>query len=134
MTPAIQQSEEFNASPAELFELYMDSKKHSAATGGPAKISRKVGGAFTAWGGELWGKNLVIVPKRMIVQTWRSSHFKKGDADSILVITFSKAASGGRVDLVHVGVPEQDHAGVSQGWPKYYWEPWRAYLARKGKK
>lgn len=111
----------------------MDSKKHSAATGGPAKMSRKVGGTFTAWGGQLRGKNLLIVPKRMIVQSWRSSNFKKSDADSILVITFSKTATGGRVDLVHAGVPEQDHAGVSQGWAKYYWEPWRTYLAKRGK-
>jgi activator of HSP90 ATPase len=133
MTPAIQQSVEFAAPPAELFEMYMDSKKHSAATGGPAKMSRKVGGDFTAWGGQLRGKNLMIIPKRMIVQTWRSCNFKKADADSILVITFSKTPNGGRVDLVHVGVPEQDHAGVTQGWPKYYWEPWCAYLAKRSK-
>lgn len=133
MTPAIQQSEEFSASPAELFEMYLDSKKHSAATGGVAKISRKIGGAFTAWGGQLRGKNLLIIPKRMIVQSWRSTNFKKGDPDSILILTFSKTASGARVSLVHAGVPEQDHAGVSQGWPKYYWEPWRMYLARRGR-
>lgn len=131
MTPVIRQSEQFAASPAELFEMYMDSKKHSAATGGLAKLSRKAGGAFTAWGGQLWGKNLLIVPKRMIVQTWRSSNFKKDDADSILVLTFSKAPKGSRIDLAHVGVPAQDHAGVSKGWPKYYWEPWRAYLAKR---
>jgi activator of HSP90 ATPase len=133
MTPAIQQSVEFPATPAELFEIYMDSKKHSAATGGAAKISRKAGGAFTAWGGQLRGKNLVIIPKRMIVQTWRSTNFKKGDSDSILVLTFSKTATGARVDIVHAGVPEQDHAGVTEGWPKYYWEPWRAYLTKRGK-
>lgn len=133
MTPAIQQSEEFAATPAGLFEMYMDSKKHSAATGGAAKISRKAGGAFTAWGGQLRGKNLLIIPKRMIVQSWRSINFKKGDPDSILVLTFSKTATGARVDIVHAGVPEQDHAGVTQGWPKFYWEPWRAYLAKRGK-
>ncbi len=133
MMPAIQQSEEFAASPAELFEMYMDSKKHSAATGGAAKMSRKPEGSFTAWNGQLRGKNLVIIPKRMIVQTWRSTNFKKGDPDSILVLSFSKSPAGGRVDLVHVGVPEQDHMGVTQGWPKYYWEPWRAYLAGRRK-
>ena len=134
MTKAIQQSVEFSASPAQLFEMYMDSKKHSASTGGLAKLSRRVGGAFTAWGGQLRGKNLLIIPNRMIVQSWRSVNFKKGDADSILVLRFSKTARGSRVDLVHAGVPGQDHAGVKNGWPKYYWKPWRAYLAKKGKK
>jgi activator of HSP90 ATPase len=133
MTPTIQLSVEFPVSPAVLFEMYLDSKKHSAATGGRARMSRKVGGTFTAWGGQLRGKNLVIIPKRMIVQTWRSTNFKKSDADSILVLTFSKTATGGRVDLVHAGVAKQDHAGVNEGWPKYYWKPWRAYLAKRGK-
>ena len=133
MTPAIQQFVEFSAPPARLFEMYMDSKKHSAATGGLAKLSRRVGGAFTAWGGQLRGKNLLIISNRMIVQSWRSVNFKKTDPDSILVLTFSKTARGGRVDLVHAGVPKQDHAGVKQGWPKYYWKPWRTYLTKKAK-
>ena len=42
--------------------------------------------------------------------------------------TFTKAPGGGRIDLVQVGVPPHDHRGVTQGWPKYYWKPWRAYL------
>jgi activator of HSP90 ATPase len=129
MTRAIQQSIIFKASLKTLYEMYMDSKKHSEATGGAARISRKPGGRFTAWNGLLSGKNLLIVPNRMIVQAWRSCNFKAGDADSILVIGFSKHARGGRVDLVHINVPPQDHKGVSQGWPIYYWQPWRKYLA-----
>ncbi len=128
MTKAIQQSVEFKASPATLFEMYVDSRKHSKATGAPAKVSRKAGASFIAFDGALRGRNLIVVPNKMIVQTWRSSAFKKSDADSILVITFTKTSSGTRVDLVHVNVPEQDHQGVTEGWNKYYWEPWCAYL------
>ena len=80
----------------------------------------------------LLGKNLVLIPNRMIVQTWRSSEWKKADPDSILVVSFEKSASGGaQVDLEHVGVPEYDRTGVTQGWVKYYWEPWKAYLAAR---
>jgi hypothetical protein len=28
-------------------------------------------------------------------------------------------------------VPQYDHDGVTQGWTKYYWEPWKAYLAAR---
>lgn len=42
MTPAIEQSVTFKSTPAELYQLFMDSAKHTAATGAPAKISRKV--------------------------------------------------------------------------------------------
>ena len=76
MTPAIQQSVEFGVKPDTLFEIYMDSKQHSQATGAPAKLSRRVGGAFTAFGGQLTGKNLLLVPNQTIVQTWRASQWK----------------------------------------------------------
>jgi activator of HSP90 ATPase len=129
MTPAIEQSVSFHAAPAKLYELFMDSEKHTSATGMPAKISRKVGGNWFAFGKMLLGKNLVLIPNRMIVQSWRSSEWKKKDPDSILVVTFEKSSGGAtKVNLVHVGVPEYDHAGVTEGWPKYYWEPWKVYL------
>ena len=131
MTKAIQQSVKFKASPQALFELYLDSGKHSKATGQPAKLGRKPGDSFTAFGGALRGKNLLIVRNKMIVQLWRSMSFKKSDPDSILVLTFGKSAKGGRVDLVHVNVPIHDRSGVTKGWNKYYWKPWQAYLAKK---
>jgi activator of HSP90 ATPase len=134
MTKTIQQSVRFAARPAELFEMYLDSKKHSAATGGKATLSRKVGGAFTAWNRMLRGRHLAIVRNKMIVQTWRSVNFKPGDADSILILEFSKAPGGGQVDLVHVNVPPQDHKGVRNGWPNYYWKPWKKYIAAKSKR
>lgn len=111
----------------------MDSAKHSAATVMPAKVSCKVGGKWSAFSGMILGKNLVLVPNRMIVQAWRSAEWKKADPDSILVVTFEKAAGGDTtVHLVHVGVPLYDPQGVIQGWVKFYWEPWKVYLdARK---
>jgi activator of HSP90 ATPase len=129
MTKTIQQSVKFSASPDTLYGMYMDSKKHSSITGAPAKIGRKAGSPFSAFGDMLEGRTLLLVPGKMVVQAWRSGAWKKTDADSILVLTFSKDGSGGRVDLAHVNVPEHDHQGVTKGWEKYYWKPWRAYLA-----
>ncbi len=132
MTPVIQQRVEFKASPARLFRLYLDSKQHSAATRAKAVVSKNVGGKFSAFDGMITGTNLAIVPNRMIVQSWRAKHWKKTDLDSILVLTFSRTRQGTQLDLAHANVPEHDHEGVSKGWEKYYWKPWRAYLA-KGK-
>jgi uncharacterized protein YndB with AHSA1/START domain len=128
MTPAIQQSVEFDATPETLYEMYIDSKQHAQATGAPAKVSRRVGGTFTAFGGQLKGKNLLLTPNQMIVQACRAEMWKKSDPGSILVIQFSKTKTGTRVDLMHVNVPEHDHQGVTDGWCQYYWEPWRVYL------
>ena len=52
-----------------------------------------------------------------------------GRLDSILVLTFWPEGKGSRIELVHVNVPEEDFAGISEGWAKFYWNPWRAYLA-----
>jgi activator of HSP90 ATPase len=130
MTRAIQQSITLKSSPEELFDAFLDSRKHSALTGAPAKISRKPGGPFQAFGGQIRGRNLLIVPKRMVVQAWRADHWKATDPDSILIVQFSKVPGGGRIDLTHVNVPSHDHKGVTQGWAKYYWKPWKAYLAK----
>ena len=98
MTRPIRQSVTLNASPEELYETFLDSKKHAAVTGAPTKIDRKVGGRFTAFNGQLKGRTLLVEPKRLIVQAWRSSQWKPEDPDSILVLRFSKAARGGRID------------------------------------
>jgi activator of HSP90 ATPase len=134
MTKPIVQSATFKASPAELFVIFTDSKKHSAATGAKASVSAKAGAKWTAWDGMILGKNLVVIPGRMIVQAWRASHWKDSDLDSILIMNFSEAPAGGRVDLVHAGVPDHDHQGVTKGWPQYYWNPWKAYLKAQAEK
>jgi activator of HSP90 ATPase len=127
----IQQSVTLNASPEELFRTFLDSKRHSAMTGARARMSRRVGANFTAFDGELKGQNLLIVPNRMIVQAWRARQWKAADPDSILILRFTKAADGGRIELIHVNVPAYDRKGVRHGWPKYYWKPWKAYLSRR---
>ncbi|HEV2350270.1 MAG TPA: SRPBCC domain-containing protein [Terriglobia bacterium] len=126
----IQQTVDFPATPEQLFEIYMDSKKHSEATLAKATVSRKVGGKFTAFDGMLGGRNLIVAPNQLIVQAWRATHWKKTDPDSILVLKFSKTKSGGRVELLHANVPEYDFLGVKKGWPHYYWKPWRVYLKK----
>jgi activator of HSP90 ATPase len=132
MTPVIEQAVSFpKVTPADLYALFMDSAKHSAATGMPAKISRRVGGKWSAFGGMILGKNLALVPNRIIVQAWRSSAWKKADPDSVLVVRFEQIHNGAAAYLAHVGVPPYDHAGVIQGWKKYYWEPWKKYLAMR---
>ena len=133
MAKTIQQTVKFGAPPEKLFDIYLNLKKHAAAVNSQASISRKVGVRFRIFGGALQGKNLAITPKRMIVQSWRGSDWKKSEGDSILILTFSKAPGGGRISLVHANVPDRRYAGINRGWNKYYWKPWRAYLRRLGR-
>ncbi len=118
--------------PAEkLFDMYMSPKKHSAIAGGPVSISLKEGSKFRAFDGLISGKTLLVVPKHMIVQSWRGSHWKKEDIDSILILTFLSEGERGRIELVHVNVADSDYEGVREGWEKYYWKPWRELLEKE---
>jgi activator of HSP90 ATPase len=116
------------ASPDKLFDMYLDATEHAAFTGLPVTIEPHSGGAFSAFAGMLSGKILHIEPKSLIVQTWRSANWPLTAMDSVLTLSFWPADDGARIELVHVNVAEDDFAGVSHGWEKYYWRPWRAYL------
>ena len=136
MTKTIQQSIEFKGvSPKELFDTYMDSKKHAAAIGAPVSISRKVGSRFTAFGkGHLLGTILQIVPNRMIVQSWRGqTEWKDNELDSILVLTFENISGGAKITLVQSGVPERSFDKFNKGWKENYWKPWKLYIKQKNK-
>src|SRR6266849_166510 len=133
MPKTIQQKVTFRASPDKLFDIYLSSRKHSAATGAKAVMSRKVGGKFMAHAGHLRGRNLAIVPKRLIVQAWRGSNWKKRDLDSTLVLVFNRIPCGGRISMVHVNVPDAHASSINRGWAEYYWKPWKAYLRRNSR-
>jgi len=117
------------APPERLFDMYLDPAAHAAITGAPVMIAPSPGAPFHAFNGFLTGTILHVEPKRLIVQTWRSVNFPADALDSVLVLSFWRQEGGGRIELVHVNVPVEDFAGVSNGWEQYYWAPWRAALA-----
>ena len=119
------------APPERLFDMYLDADAHAAFTGSPVTISPTPGAPFRAFGGVLSGTILQVVPKRLIVQSWRSPHWGPADLDSTLILTFVPEQGGGRIELAQINVVETDFAGVSHGWEKFYWTPWRAYLTRQ---
>ena len=132
MGKTIQQTVKFSVPPEQLFNIYLDSKKHSAAIAARASLSRKVGAKFQAHDGYIRGKNLAIVPKRMIVQSWRGANWKKTDQDSVLILTFSRGPGGARITLVHANVTDHLYTMLNKGWNTHYWKRWKAYLKRKG--
>src|SRR5512136_2955477 len=102
----LKQTATFKATPHAVYEILMDEKQHAAFTGGEAKISRKVGGKFSIYDGDIEGVNLELAPDKKIVQSWRYSNWPKGYYSKA---TFSlKATSNGtRLTFTQTGVPEE---------------------------
>jgi len=129
----IRQSVVLPASAESLFDSYLDPATHAAITGFPVTIGGEPGSPFQAFADQLSGTILAVVPPHLIVQSWRSMKFNATDTDSTLILSFSSDAANpanGRIDLVHLDVPQHDYDDVVAGWTKYYWEPWRAHLGR----
>ena len=61
------------APPGKLFDMYLDPKFHAASTGAPVSIGHRRGAPFRAFNGMLTGTILQVVPKRLIVQSWRAN-------------------------------------------------------------
>ena len=118
------------APPEKLFDMYLDPKFHAAITGAPVSIGHRPGAPFRAFNGMLTGTILQVVPKRLIVQSWRAEGWKDSDIDSTLILIFCPEKKGARIELVHVNVADNDYSGVSEGWGTYYWTPWREYLKK----
>ena len=119
--------------PAEtLFAMYLDAASHGAITGRPVTIGPYEGAKFGAFDGQLSGRILALVRPSLIVQSWRSTKFYAIDPDSTLILLFSDdpATNEGRIELIHIDVPDHDFKDVTEGWPKHYWIPWREYLNR----
>ena len=129
MRSIIQQTVKLPANGTQLFEMYVSAELHSAFTGSPTEIGAETGAPFSAFEGALSGTMLVTIKPTLIVQSWRSVNFGDQDPDSTLILQFKSLGDNeGQIVLIHLDVPQQDYEGVTAGWEKYYWTPWRNFL------
>jgi activator of HSP90 ATPase len=129
MSKIIQQTVTFNVPPHEVYEALMDSKKHAAFTGGKAKISRVVGGSYSAYDNYIEGKNIELVPDKKIVQTWRAVDWLEGYYSKI-TFEFTAVPEGTKMDFTHAELPEGTEEEFTQGWIDNYWEPMKRYFEK----
>jgi uncharacterized protein YndB with AHSA1/START domain len=132
MCKTIKQRVKFKASPAIVYDLLADSRKHSAITGMNATISRKIGGTFSVRGNEVSGVNVDLVPGRRIVQAWRHRRFPEG-IFSMAAVTLTPTPNGGtELVLTHRGVPKELIPETERAWREQYWSRIKTYLAELG--
>jgi uncharacterized protein YndB with AHSA1/START domain len=127
-TKTLRQTVTFKASPRQVYDMLMDSKKHQSLSGEPARISNKFGGKFTAWRSHLSGINLVLKPGRKIVQAWRATGWWP-DHYSIAVFDIRRVPGGSRLEFTQIGIPPNRYSGHYRGWIETYWTPMEEIFA-----
>ena len=128
MPETIKVSATFRVSAKRIYDAWLNSKEHSAMTGGKATSSTKIGGKFTVWDGYISGKNIELVKNKRIVQTWRGTDFPKESIDSILIIHLDETENGTTVTLTHTEIPEGMGKSYAKGWKDFYFNPMKKYF------
>ena len=130
MPKTIRQTVTIKASPHAVYEALLDSRKHAAFSGMPARISRAPGGRFTAYGPYLSGVNLELVPDKKIVQFWRAKNWPPFHYSTV-TFALARVKGGTRLAFTQVGVPDNDYTDKKSGWITHYWEPMKALLEKR---
>jgi activator of HSP90 ATPase len=126
----IKQKVKFKAPSKVIYDLLADSRKHSTFSGKRAVISKKVGGAFSAYSGNITGINVDLLPGKRIVQAWRAKDFPTG-IFSMATFNLATTRDGGtEVILTHRGVPKDLIPRIEQNWREDYWNKIKHYLAK----
>jgi activator of HSP90 ATPase len=117
--------------PNEIYEAFMDAKKHSKFTESKAKVSREIGGSFSIFEGSLSGKNVELIQDKKIVQTWRGDgdNWPKGYYSTITLV-LEPVDDGTLIKFSQTDIPEGAYESVKEGWNTYYWEPLKEMLEK----
>jgi len=116
------------ATPAQVYDAFLNSRTHADFTGSPATCSTRAGGTFAAWDGYIFGVNRELVKGRRIVQDWQTTEWPEGAEPSRVEFSFKAVAGGTEVRMVHSNVPAEQADAYRQGWIDFYWEPLKAYF------
>ena len=137
----IHQEVMFKASRKRVYEALTDAKQFNkvvmlseamqsgmAPAGKPAEVSPAAGGAFSAFGGYITGRQVELVPNERVVQAWRAASWGPGQY-SIARFELVEQGSGTKLVFDHAGFPPDQKAHLAGGWKANYWEPMEKYFA-----
>ncbi|MDA4125792.1 MAG: SRPBCC domain-containing protein [Thaumarchaeota archaeon] len=119
-----------DASPVEVYEAYVDPKKHAAFTGDSATGTAKVGGKFAAGNGYISAKYLELEKGKRILHEWTTTEWPKGYPPSLVELILKPKGKKTELTMIHSKVPAEQAADYDQGWRDYYWEPMKKYFKK----
>ena len=127
-TTTIKQKIVLPALPQEVYDAFLDSKKHSEFTQSKATGKGVVGSKFTAGDGYIRGRHLELEKGKRILQEWTTTECPEGYPPSKLELAFKEVEDNTELTMVQSHVPIGQEEGLRQGWIKHYWKPLKKYL------
>jgi len=116
--------------PTTLYFAWIDSEHHSSMTGDPAKLEPVVGAKYSAVGGYVTGKLVILDLGRRIVMSWRTADFPRDAADSRVEVHFETLGPSTRILILHTDIPEGQSEKYKALWNEKYIAPMRAYFSK----
>lgn len=130
-TENIFQVVEVNSTPAEIYDLLLDEKKHTALTNKEAVIDATEGGSFSFCNNNHQGYFIRLVKNKRIILAWTHRRFPR-NRFTIVDLLLEKTEEGGtRISMNHLGVPESCDGWLTEAWKKTYWEPLAEYVTEE---
>ncbi len=123
----INQTYTIKAPLEKVWQALTDPKIIEKWGGGPAVMDSKEGTEFSLWGGDIFGKNISIVPEKKLQQEWYGG---KWDEPSIVLFTLTSNGDTTTVDLLHKNIPDSEAAEIESGWRQYYMGPLKDLLEK----
>ena len=115
----IKQAYKINASVEKVWEALVNPEIINKWGGGPAKMSDKLED-FSLWGGDVYGKNIEVVPCKLLKQEWYGGKWAK---PSIMSFKLSEKDGLTTVELFQTDIPDEEEKDIDMGWKDYYMEP-----------
>jgi len=125
---SIQQRVKLDASPEQVYQVLADATALSALSGKSGQPGRTAGAEFSAFDGNVVGRQIELVPGERLVQAWRFPVWEPGTY-SIVTFTLTAADGGTLMAVEQHGVPADWHEHVSTNWPTFYLTPLAQHFA-----
>lgn len=121
----IKQTHTINSEPEIVFAALTNPLTIELWSGFSAEFDAKADTEFSLWDGDITGRNLEIVPGKLIKQQW---YFDGQDEKSIVSIVLSAKGQSTIAELNHTNIPDEAFDDMKEGWKKYYFGAVKKYF------
>ena len=94
---------------------------------GSAKMTDKENFEFSLWGGDIFGKNTKVIPKKILEQDWYGG---KWEQPSKVVFTLLEKSGITELSLAQNNIPDSQAENIDSGWDDYYLGAIKDYLEK----